>query len=154
MWAVRRRRRRAGILRGQAGFTLVELVVSATVLALMATTVLGGLLYGMTEARRGKLRAEAAAWVQAELDYLRVQGYSFLADDVAAGTRTLTQSGGYTTYGDLAEPRIPAGFDRAVIRAEDVAAPPLRKLTVTLYETPESPPYTILSTYVANFSTP
>jgi len=132
----------------------VELVVSATVLALMATTVLGGLLYGMTEARRGKLRAEAAAWVQAELDYLRVQGYSFLADDVAAGTRTLTQSSGYTTYGDLAEPRIPAGFDRAVIRAEDVAAPPLRKLTVTLYETPESPPYTILSTYVANFSTP
>src|SRR3972149_835379 len=94
MWAVSRKGRRAGILRGQAGFTLVELVVSATVLALMATTVLGGLLYGMTEARRGKLRAEAVAWVQAELDYLRVQGYSFLADDVAAGTRTLTQSGG------------------------------------------------------------
>ena len=154
MWAVSRRRRRARVLRGQAGFTLVELVVSATVLALMATTVLGGLLYGMTEARRGKLRAEAAAWVQAELDYLRVQGYSFLADDVAAGTRTLTQSGGYTTYGDLAEPRIPAGFDRAVIRAEDVATPPLRKLTVTLYEAPDSPAYTILSTYVANFSTP
>ncbi len=149
-----RERRPAGILRGQAGFTLVELVVSATVLALMATTVLGGLLYGMTEARRGKVRAEAAAWVQAELDYLRVQGYSFLADDVAAGTRTLTQTGGYTSYGDLTEPRIPAGFDRAVIRAEDVASPPLRKLTVTLYETPDSPPYTILSTYVANFSTP
>src|SRR3972149_1564406 len=51
MWAVSRRRRRAWVLRGQAGFTLVELVVSATVLALMATTVLGGLLYGMTEAR-------------------------------------------------------------------------------------------------------
>src|SRR3970040_542960 len=116
MWAVSRRRRRAWVLRGQAGFTFVKLVASATVLALMATTVLGGLLYGMTEARRGKLRAEAAAWVQAELDYLRVQGYSFLADDVAA--------------------------------------PPLRKLTVTLYESPESPPYTILSTYVANFSTP
>src|SRR3972149_6728963 len=140
MWAVRRRRRRAGILRGQAGFTLVELVVSATVLALMATTVLGGLLYGMTEARRGKLRAEAAAWVQAELDYLRVQGYSFLADDVAAGPRPLPQSSGYTPSGALAEPRIPAGFDRAVIRAEEVAAPPLRKLTVTLYETPEAPP--------------
>src|SRR3989304_2192501 len=107
------RRRRAGIRRGRAGFPLVELVVSATVLALMATTVLGGLLYGMTEARRGKLRAEAAAWVQAELDYLRVQGYSFLADDAAPRARTLTQSGGYTTYGDLAEPRIPAGADRA-----------------------------------------
>src|SRR3970040_858926 len=154
MWAVSRRRRRAWVLRGQAGFTFVKLVASATVLALMATTVLGGLLYGMTEARRGKLRAEAAAWVQAELDYLRVQGYSFLADDVAAGARTLTQSGVSPPSGALAEPRIPAGFDRAVIRAEDVAAPPLRKLTVTLYETPDSPPYTILSTYVANFSTP
>src|SRR3990172_13028945 len=113
MWAVRRRRRRAGILRGQAGFTLVELVVSATVLALMATTVLGGLLYGMTEARRGKLRAEAAAWVQAELDYLRVQGYSFLADDVAAGTRTLTQSGGGTTHREPPQPRPPPRRGRA-----------------------------------------
>src|SRR3970040_1981183 len=108
MWAVSRKGRRAGILRGQAGVTLVELVVSATVLALMATTVLGGLLYGMTEARRRKLRAEAAAWVQAELDYLRVQGYSFLADDVAAGTRTLTQTGGYTTSSELRAARLPA----------------------------------------------
>src|SRR3972149_9772098 len=149
MWAVSRRRRRAWVLRGQAGFTLVELVVSATVLALMATTVLGGLLYGMTEARRGKLRAEAAAWVQAELDYLRVQGYSFLADDVAAGTRTLTQSSGYTTYGDLAEPRIPAGVDRAVIRAEDGAAPPLRKLTLPPYSTPECRAAPILPTHEA-----
>jgi len=139
---------------GEAGFTLVELVVASTVLALMATTVLGGLLYGMTEARRGKVRAEAAAWVQAELDYLRLQGYSFLADDVAAGTRTLTQDGGYTTYGELTEPRIPPGFHHAVIQAEDITDPPLRKLTVMLYERADSPPYTILSTYVANFSTP
>jgi len=121
-------------------------------LGLMVTTVLGGLLYGMTEARRGKVRAEAAAWVQAELDYLRVQGYAFLADDVAAGTRTLTRSTGYTSYGDLTEPRIPAGFDRAVISAADVTGLPLRKLIVRLYETPSSPPYTILSTYVANFT--
>lgn len=134
------------------GFTLVEVVVAMALLGLMVTTVLGGLLYGMTEARRGKVRAEAAAWVQAELDYLRVQGYAFLADDVAAGTRTLTSSTGYTSYGDLAEPRIPAGFDRAVISAEDVTGLPLRKLTVRLYETPSSPPYTILSTYVANFT--
>src|SRR3972149_6008984 len=104
MWAVRRRRRRAGILRGQAGFTLVELVVSATVLALMATTVLGGVLYGMTEARRGKVRAEA------DRACVRVRGSAFLPDDAAAGPRTRTQSSGYTPYGDLAEPRIPAGF--------------------------------------------
>lgn len=144
---VERRPARAG-----GGFTLVEIVVATALLGLIATTVLSGLLYGMTAARHGQNRAAAAAWVQAELDYLRVQGYSFLADDVTAGTRTLTKTGGYTTYGDLSEPRIPAGFDRAVVRAEDVAGLPLRKLTVTLYETPSSPPYTILSTYVANFT--
>ncbi len=116
------------------------------------TAVLSGLLYGMTAARRGQIRGTAAAWVQAELDYLRVQGYSFLAADVAAGTRTLTQTQGYTAYGDLSEPRIPPGFDRAVVKAENVAGLPLRKLTVTLYETPTSPPFTILTTYVANFS--
>ncbi len=141
-----------GSRRGEAGFTLIELVVAAAILAVMATTILGGLLYGLTEARRGKVRADAAAWVQAELDYLRVQGYSFLGDGL--GTRTLTQSSGYTTYGELTEPRLPPGFDRAVIRAEDVLSPPVRKLTVTLYETPTSLPYTILSTYVANFQTP
>ncbi len=142
----------SGSRRGEAGFTLIELVVAAAILAVMATTILGGLLYGLTEARRGKVRADAAAWVQAELDYLRVQGYSFLGDGL--GTRTLTQSSGYTTYGELTEPRLPSGFDRAVIRADDVLSPPVRKLTVTLYETPTSPPYTILSTYVANFQTP
>lgn len=134
------------------GFTLVEIVASTALLGLIATAVLSGLLYGMTAARRGQVQATAAAWVQAELDYLRVQGYSFLADDVAAGTRTLTQSGGYATYGDFSEPHIPAGFHRAVVKADDVPGLPLRKLTVTLYETAESPPYTILSTYVANFS--
>ncbi len=116
----------------------------------MSTTVLGGLLYGMTEARRTKIRGEAAAWVQAELDYLRLQGYSFIP---SVGTeRVLTQTTGYTTYGDLQEPRIPAGFDHARILAEDVSGLPLRKLTIILYETPSSPPYTILSTYVANFT--
>lgn len=146
------RRLASGTRRGQAGFTLIETVVATALLGIVATIVLSGLLYGMTEARRGQRRAAAAAWVQAELDYLRIQGYSFLADDVATGTRTLTQTGGYTTYGNLEEPRIPAGFDRAVIKAEDLSGVPVRKLTVTLYETPSSPPYTILSTYVANFT--
>lgn len=116
----------------QSGFTLVEIVVATALLGVIATTVLGGLLYGMTEARRGRLRAEAVAWVQAELDYLRLQGYPLLE----ATERTLTQTSGYTTYGDVAEPRIPAGFDRAVVHAEDHPILPLRKLTVVLYETP------------------
>ncbi|HET8678623.1 MAG TPA: type II secretion system protein [bacterium] len=138
--------------RAGGGFTLVEIVVSTAILGLITTAILSGLLYGMTAARRGQTRGVAAAWVQAELDYLRVQGYSFLADDVATGTRTLTQTYGYTAYGDLSEPRIPAQFDRAVVKAEDVPGLPLRMLTVTLYETPDGPPFTILTTYVANFT--
>ncbi|MGH2374521.1 MAG: type II secretion system protein [bacterium] len=138
--------------RAGGGFTLVEIVVSTAILGLVTSALLSGLMYGMTAARRGQVRGTAAAWVQAELDYLRVQGYPFLADDVAAGTRTLTKTLGYTTYGNLSEPRIPEQFDRAVVKAEDVAGLPLRRLTVTLYETPESPPFTILATYVSNFT--
>jgi hypothetical protein len=124
--------------------------VATALLGVVATSVLGGLLYGMTEARRGKVRTDAAAWVQAELDYLRLQGYSFIP---SVGTeRVLTKTTGYTSYGSLDEPRIPEGFDRARILAEDVPGLALRKLTVILYETSDAPPYTILSTYVSNFT--
>lgn len=142
---------RRGLL-GQRGFTLVEVVVGTALLGLAATVVLGGLLYGMTEARRGKQRAEAAAWVQAELDYLRLRGYSFDPDLDVGNTRTLTQTDGYTTYGDITEPRIPPGFERAEIRADDHTTLPLRRLTVILYESVNSRPYVILSTYVAHFT--
>jgi prepilin-type N-terminal cleavage/methylation domain-containing protein len=135
---------------GQSGFTLIEIVVATALLGVVSTTVLGGLLYGMTEARRGKVRGEAAAWVQAELDYLRLQGYSFIPS--VGSERVLTQTTGYTSYGDLEEPRIPAGFDHARILAEDVSGLALRKLTIVLYENPDSPPYTILATYVSNFT--
>lgn len=137
---------------------LVEILVATAVLGLAATVVLGGLLFTMTEARRGKQRAEAAAWVQAELDFLRLHGYSFIPQ--VGNTRTLTQTTGYVCYGGsgpdctggIREPQIPMGFDRAEIRAENDATLPLRKLTVVLYEMPTSQPYVILSTYVANFT--
>jgi prepilin-type N-terminal cleavage/methylation domain-containing protein len=135
---------------GQKGFTLIEIVVATALLGVIATTVLGGLLYGMSAARRGKVRADAAAWVQAELDYLRLHGYSFIPQ--VGNKRVLTLTTGYTTYGAVTEPRIPSGFDRAEILAENHATLPLRKMTVVLYETPSSQPYTILSTYVANFT--
>jgi prepilin-type N-terminal cleavage/methylation domain-containing protein len=136
--------------KGQSGFTLIEIVVATALLGVVSTTVLGGLLYGMTEARRGKVRGEAAAWVQAELDYLRLQGYSFIPS--VGSERVLTQTTGYTSYGDLQEPRIPSGFDHARILAENVSGLALRKLTIVLYENSDSPPYTILTTFVSNFT--
>jgi type II secretory pathway pseudopilin PulG len=126
----------------------VEVVVAMAVLSLVVTTALGGLLSTMREARRGFDRAQAAAWVQAELDFLRVQGYG-----LPTGTRTVPADG-YLSYGDLQEPRLPAGFDRAEIDVRAVAGLPLKSLTVRLYRTPTSPPYTILVTYVARFDYP
>jgi hypothetical protein len=120
-------------------------------LSLVAYMVLGGLLFTMKQARRGFDRAQAAAWVQAELDFLRLLGYG-----LDKGTRTMPADG-YLTHGDLREPPIPAGFDRAVIEVQplnDLLGIPLKSMTVRLYQTPTSPPYTILVTYVSNFSYP
>lgn len=135
--------------RGVVGFTMIETIVSVGLLGVIALTVLGGLLFSMTQAHGGLNRASAAAWAQAEFDYMRVQGYA----NLAAGTRTLTQTTGYTTYGGIAEPRIPAGFDHAVVTISAVASPPVKQATVTLYQAPSSA-YATLSTYVGNYTQP
>lgn len=121
------------------------------VLAMVVLTLMGGLLYGMKEARRGKDRAAAAAWVQAELDYLRLRGYSFLPTDFVNGTRTLTPTTGYTTYGNISEPVIPEGFDQAILDMDEIASPPLRRLTIRLFETGSGTPFTIVQTHITDF---
>ena len=152
-------RRPRGSRRGHRGFSLVETVVAVAVAGIMATAVLGGLLFTMTQARSGRARAESAAWAQAELDCLRLGGYSFLT---VPSTRTLTQTAGYQpcvppvsdATVQAMEPQIPAGFDHAQIVAADVSGMPVRKITIRLFQTPSSAAYTILSTYVANFVYP
>lgn len=134
---------------GRRGFTMIETIVSTGLLGIIALTVLGGLLFGMTQAHSGLNRAAAAAWAQAEFDYLRLQGYT----NLATGTRTLTQASGYTTYGSIAEPTIPASFDHAVVTVSTVVNPPLKQATVTLYQAPSSA-YATLSIYVANYTQP
>lgn len=131
---------------------MIEALISATLLGLVAIGLVGGLIYGISEARGGKMRGGAAAWVDAEVDFFRLQGYDGLADDVTLGARTLTATTGYTTYGALAEPRIPDSFNRAVVRVENVTGYSVRKVTVTLYETAGSTVYTTVSTYVGNFT--
>ena len=128
---------------------MIETIVSTGLLGVIALTVLGGLLFGMTQAHGGLNRAAAAAWAQAEFDYMRVQGYT----NLAAGTRTLTQTTGYTTYGGIAEPQIPASFDHAIVTVSAVANPPVKQATVTLYQAPSSA-YATLSTYVGNYTQP
>lgn len=137
-------------LLGRGGFTIVEAVVSTALLGILAIFVLGGLLFGMTEARGGQDRAAASSWAQAELDYLLLQGYSGLS---APTTRTLTQTSGYTTYGAILEPAIPSGFDHAIVGVQAVTGVSVKQVTVTLYHDPSSI-YTIISTYVSNYTHP
>lgn len=142
-----------------AGFTLIEVVVATALLALVATGSLGGLLYTMRESRRGLDRAHAAAWVQAELDFLRVQGYG-----ISTGTRRIPDAthpsndpntGYLPDYGNLSEPRVPPGFYQAeIVVAQPNLSLPYKQLTVRLYQAPGSPPYTILVTHVAQFTYP
>jgi type II secretory pathway pseudopilin PulG len=137
-------------LRGRRGFTIIEAVVSTALLGILTLTVLGGLLFGMTQARGGQNRAATSSWAQAELDYLLLQGYSNLT---VPTTRTLTQTGGYTAYGGILEPVIPAGSDHAVISIQAVSGVSVKQVTVTLYQAP-SAVFTTLSTYVSNYTHP
>lgn len=134
---------------GGRGFTMIETIASVALLGVVALTVLGGLLFSMTQAHSGLNRAGAAAWAQAELDYLRVQGYT----NLAAGSHTLTQNSGYTTYGALSEPQIPAGYDHAVITVSPVTGLLVKQATATLYQSPSSV-YATVSTYVAQSTQP
>jgi prepilin-type N-terminal cleavage/methylation domain-containing protein len=131
------------------GFTMIETIVSMALLGVVALTVLGGLLFGMTQTHGGLNRAAAAAWAQTELDYLRAEGFGALT----TGTRTLTPTSGYTTYGSVSEPTIPAGFDHAVVTISTVGGVAVKQATVTLYQSPSSV-YATLSIYVANYTHP
>ena len=137
-------------LRVSQGFTVIETVVATALLGILTLTVLGGLLFGMTQAHGGQNRAAAASWAQAELAFLSLEGYANLT---VPTTRTLTQSGGYTTFGAISEPQIPAGFDHAVVSIQAVAGVSVKQTTVTLYSDASSA-YTTLSTYVSNYTHP
>jgi prepilin-type N-terminal cleavage/methylation domain-containing protein len=142
------------------GFTLVEVVVTAAILGVMATTVLGGLLATMAETRRGFNRAQAAAWVQSELDFLRLQGYGVAVTTLPRRIPDTTNpandpaTGYLPDYGNIEEPRLPGGFFQAEIEVGTVSGLPLKRLTVRLYQASGSPPYTILSTFISQFDYP
>ena len=78
--------------RGSAHATITETITFGALPGIIALTVLVGLLFGFAQARGGQERAGAAAWAQAELDYLRAQGYE--GDPCSAcGQLTLVRSG-------------------------------------------------------------
>ena len=123
--------------------TILGAITFAALQGIIALTVLAALLFGLTQARGGQDRAGAAAWAQAELDYLHAQGYSGLA----TGTRTLTQMRGRMTYRHISEPQIPPGFDHAVIDVRALPGVAEKQAIVTLYQAP-SVIYATVSIYV------
>src|SRR5205807_8186646 len=114
---------------GQRGFTIIETVMSTALLGIVVLSALGGLLFGMTQARGSQNRAQAATWAEAEMSYLLIQGYGCLS----AQTYTLTQATGYHTFGSLTEPTIPASFDHSVIGISAVTGVPVWQVTITVY---------------------
>jgi type II secretory pathway pseudopilin PulG len=135
---------------GHGGFTIIETVVATALLGILTLTVLGGLMFGMTQAHGGLNRAAASSWAQAEIAYLSLEGYSNLP---ASSTWSLTQTTGYTTFGAISEPSIPAGLDHAVIGVQTLSGMSVKQLTLTLYSAPATI-YTTLSTYVSNYTHP
>ncbi|TMI91250.1 MAG: hypothetical protein E6H00_04490 [Bacillati bacterium ANGP1] len=129
--------------RGSAHATITETITFGALPGIIALTVLVGLLFGFAQARGGQERAGAAAWAQAELDYLRAQGY----EGLATGTRTLTPASGHTARGDTTEPTIPAGFDHAVITVRSLPGVDEKQAIVTLYQAP-SVIYATVSIYL------
>jgi prepilin-type N-terminal cleavage/methylation domain-containing protein len=135
---------------GGPGFTLIETVVATALLGIIASTVLWALLFGMSQSHSSLNRSAATAWAQAELDFLRLQGYANLT---VPTTRTLTATTGYTSFGNLSEPTIPAGLDHAVVSIQAVAGVSVDQLIVTLYQSPSSV-YATYSTYLSNYTHP
>jgi len=132
------------------GFTLIETIVSTGILGFLVLFVLQGLLFGIANARTDVNRAAAGAWAQSEIDYLRLEGYANLT---VPTSRTLTATSGYTTFGNISEPTIPAGFDHAVVSIQAVAGLAADQVTITLYQ-PSTTVYAIYGTYIASYTHP
>jgi len=154
--------------RGQRGFTIIETVMSTALLGILVLSALGGLLFGIAQARGSQNRAAAATWMEAELSFLLLQNgpcTSTCNSPLAVGSYTMTQSstprswcgasGGSCPNGAVTEPALPAGFDHASITVAAVNVPgPFQvalQVTITLFQTP-STAFTTLSTYVSSFT--
>jgi hypothetical protein len=138
-----------------AGVALIDVMIGLTLLAFVTAALMNIFLFATAQARSSGIRGEAGAWVQGEIDYLRLQGYSGPACLAAGPAKTITP--GSTLCGAAPEPPLPASFNKATIQVEDWGAtltPPrsgLKRITIEVYRVPGNVLYRVV-TYATSFT--
>lgn len=140
------RRRRVPVGTRGEGFTLIEVLMAMSIVALVTPFLIGGLISSLTHTRQSEDRGAATAWAQAEIELLRAQCFERLAPSARKIVPATTRPG---------EAPLPPGFAAGHLRLEP-AGPAGLKATVSLYRRDWSGPHPpagatfSTSTYVAD----
>lgn len=129
--------------RAQPGFTLLEVMVGMMLLAALVVLLTQAFMAAISRADETGDHSLAAAWIQSYVDYLRNQGYGI--------TGSWTETPASCTS---PEPCLPSAFGSASIQVSTTAFVGLKQLDITLYKTGVTPPFMVLTTYVANLVFP
>jgi hypothetical protein len=131
---------------GEAGLTLVDVIIGLTILAFVTAALYSVLLSGIAQAQTSGVRGEAAAWAQSEIDYLRYVGYTSVC--LNAGTRTITPTSLPCTS---VEPTLPAELAQATVQVEyNVGQAGLKRITIQVSRAPGVVLYRVV-TYETQF---
>ena len=131
---------------GEAGLTLVDVIIGLTILAFVTAALYTVLLSGIAQAQTSGVRGEAAAWAQSEIDYLRYVGYTSVC--LNAGTRTITPTSLPCTS---VEPTLPAELAQATVQVEyNVGQAGLKRITIQVSRAPGVVLYRVV-TYETQF---
>ncbi len=131
---------------GEAGVTLVDVMIGLTILAFVTTALFSVFLSGIAQAQTSGVRGEAAAWAQSEIDYLRYVGYTSVCLD--AGTRTITPTSIPCTS---VEPTLPVDLAQATVQVENnVGQTGLKRITIEVSRVPGIVLYRVV-TYATQF---
>lgn len=131
---------------GEAGLTLVDVIIGLTILAFVTAALYSVLLSGIAQAQTSGVRGEAAAWAQSEIDYLRYVGYTSVC--LGAGTRTITPTSLPCTS---VEPTLPAELAQATVQVEyNVGQAGLKRITIQVSRAPGVVLYRVV-TYETQF---
>ncbi len=137
------------LFRPTAGFTQIEVLTAMLIIGIATPFLMGAVIGGLTQARHSQDRGLATAWVQGEIDFLRLRCYERLSPSARKVMPSTLQAG---------ELPLPPGFAAAYVRL-DSAGPALLRATVSLYRkdwtgaAPIDPPYEAISTYVGDVRT-